>query len=120
MIIGIAVSHLPNVLEKYCYRCTSRPDRTAFFGEVQNRARVWEFIQNELDFNLQVSALTVSIGISDEPDKQETEEKRAQELEGIVLVRHNAEVCALFFSRQFQINFIIGRDVADQLCLHDL
>ena len=110
---------MTDILEKHGDRTPTRANGTAFLCEIGDQAAIGKLIEDELDFRIQNTALTVAIGITDQADEQEGEEQGTQEIKGTILIGYDAEVSTLFFPWQFQVDLIIRGNIPDLLCLHD-
>ena len=106
-------------MEKHGDRTPTRANGTAFLCEIGDQAAIGKLIEDELDFRVQNTALTVAIGITDQADEQEGEEQGTQEIKGTILIGYDAEVSTLFFPWQFKIDLIVRGDVSDLRCLHN-
>ena len=70
--------------------------------------------------NRQFSIFPIGVCITDQFDKYEGHKQGRKKIKSAVLIRSDAEVCTFFFSRQRQVDLIIGSDLADQLVLEYL
>ena len=60
---------------------------------------------------MQHPALTVSIGIADQTNEQEAKKQGAEEIISAILIGDDAEICALLFTGQLQVDLIVGGDI---------
>lgn len=59
----------------------------------------------------------MGIRVTDQPNEQETEKQGAEEVIGAILIGDNAEIRTLLLSGQFQVDFIVGGNIAYLLSL---
>ena len=55
---------------------------------------------------MQHPALTISIGIADQTNEQEAKKQGAEEIISAILIGDDAEICALLFTGQLQVDLI--------------
>lgn len=68
---------------------------------------------------MQHPALTVSIGIADQTNEQEAKKQGAEEIISAILIGDDAEICALLFTGQLQVDLIVGGDIPHLLGLQN-
>ena len=68
---------------------------------------------------VQHPALTVSIGIADQTNEQEAKKQGAEEIISAILIGDDAEICALLFTGQLQVDLIVGGDIPHLLGLQN-
>ena len=60
------------------------------------------------------------VRIANQTDKHEGKEQRGEEIKGAVLIAGNAVISARLLSREFQIDLVVGCDVANIPVLENL
>ena len=70
--------------------------------------------------NRKLPAGTLFVRIANQADKHEGKKQRGEEIKGAVLIAGNAVIRAWLLSREFQIDLVVGCDVANIPVLKNL
>ena len=70
--------------------------------------------------NRQLPAGAMFVRIANQADKHKGKKQRGEEIKGAVLIAGNAVIRAWLLSRKFQINLVVGCDVANIPVLENL
>mgnify|MGYP007120745459 FL=1 len=101
-----------------CFSFAAEEAQVAMFLK-QLGIKYSKLIKDEFYLWVQHPALTVSIGIADQTNEQEAKKQGAEEIISAILIGDDAEICALLFTGQLQVDLIVGGDIPHLLGLQN-